>query len=455
MERLEHEYYWGDHQRADKMLRAFNAVYGGANPTQQERDNITNNAVNIVGGKRARSPDGQENIQDVVQRPRTESLIPGGESESDGEQAPAQEKKKDPEAKKVVTKRKKAIEQMDLSSDKDSGSSGDDDNETEEGITYMIGKPIEGSILLPLTPYFENRMKNLKAYVQLTVFDPAWIESDHRQVGKKKTKSLKELQEDDSTATYSGLTPPEELLMTYGAWTDAIDLFIKYVETEYNRPAAAKMFRRHRDNVRKIRSSTKCWMVALRYCMKVRLVVMVVKKKDGKRVMIDAGHLHEEILREAKDDADNNGERKFLENPYVAGGGKESIDPVTGLTKSSAKRNFASNNGGSTSHANKETGLPTNVVMYTGSSSANLSEPWGKPAGAGYQGRNFIENFSSFKKANGTWNPGKKTDANQVFGADGNGKGKVQYKGRGGGNAGTGNSSTGNHTEAEKHCDPT
>lgn len=213
--------------------------------------------------------------------------------------------------------------------------------ETEGGITYRRGKPLGVSSLLPLTPYFENRMKTLKAYVPLTVFEQSWIESDQRAVGKKKVKTLKELQEDDSSATYSGLQPPEELLMTYGFWIDTIDLFIKYLGQEYSRPKAAAMFTRHKENVVKIKHLTRSWMVALRYDMKVRLVAMRVRKEEGKLVMEDAGYLHEDLLREAKEDADAHGERRFLDNPYAPGGEKEHIDPVTGIEKVSTNTTWA------------------------------------------------------------------------------------------------------------------
>ncbi|EGG02694.1 uncharacterized protein MELLADRAFT_91202 [Melampsora larici-populina 98AG31] len=437
MARTEHEYYYGDAERADEMLRAFNAVYGGAPPTQEDRDNITNNVGNNVNRKRKPPAELERVEQHPNQRPRTESLVPGGDSGSENDYTPAEDVR--PEAVTEPAKKKRGTARKEVDQSEEEEQSGDNcrnGTETEDGITYMFGKPIEGTLLLPLTPYFENRMKSLKGYVQLTVFDPAWIEKDHRQVGKKKTKTLKELQDDDLTATYSGLVPPEELLMTYGAWTDAIDLFIKYLECEYNRPVAAKMFRRHKENVVRIKRSTKCWMVALRYCMKVRLVVMVVKKSGGKRVMIDAGVLHEDILREAKEEAENKGERRFQENPYVAGGGKEAIDPTTGQTKNEAKRAFAYQNG----NGNNQ------------NASFNSTGGSFKQANTGYQGRNFIANFNANRRIRGFWNAGQKSDATQVFAANntnsGRGRGSWQTRGRGGST--TGGESTRTVAELDK-----
>ncbi|KAH9807714.1 hypothetical protein DFH28DRAFT_1041408, partial [Melampsora americana] len=223
-------------QLAREMLRGFNLMYGES----QEDDSVETRV------KRRRSP-----TRRADERPRTESLVIGEED--------------------------------------------DEEEITEGGIVYRIGKPIDNLMLLPLTPYFEIRMRTLKAYVPLTIFDVNWIERDQRVIGKKKVKTLKELQEDDSSATYPGLVPNEELLMTYGFWIDAIDLFAKYLEREYERPKAAKMFLRHKENVVMIKRTTKCWMVALRYDMKVRLVTMKVRKGgDGRRMMEDAGYLHED-----------------------------------------------------------------------------------------------------------------------------------------------------------------
>lgn len=116
-------------------------------------------------------------------------------------------------------------------------------------------------------------------------------------------------------------------------------MFIKYIDEEYKRPKAAEMFRRHKANVVQIKRGTKCWMVVLRYCMKVRMLVMTVKTGEGgRREMADAGWWHEDLLREAKEDADANDERRFIDNPYVAGGEKEHLDPSTGQAKQGVTR---------------------------------------------------------------------------------------------------------------------
>ncbi|KAH9813660.1 hypothetical protein DFH28DRAFT_896056 [Melampsora americana] len=306
---------------AREMLRGFNLMYGDS----QDED------CQNVCMKQGRSPK-----RFLNERPRTESLIVGDDNEEEEivvVRSGEEERNKDRHRQQIVEERQ-------VKGSEKGGRRGsitreraeeelEEGEETEGGITYRIGKPINNSSLLPLTPYFEIRMRTLKAYIPLTVFDASRIERDQRATGKKKIKTLKELQEDDSSATYPGLVPNEELLMTYGFWVNAMDLFIRYLEKEYERPKAAKIFLRHKENVVMIKRTTKCWMVALRYDMKVR------KGGDGRKTMEDAGYLHEDLLREAKEDADAAGERCYTDNPYVPGGGKENVDPVTGLLNSS------------------------------------------------------------------------------------------------------------------------
>ncbi|EGG08465.1 uncharacterized protein MELLADRAFT_104863 [Melampsora larici-populina 98AG31] len=122
MRRTENEYYFGDAQRADEMLRAFNAVYGGDHPTQDDRDRVTNNPMNV-----AKDPEGvvREEHQQENRRPRTESLVAGSDSASDsGSEAEARPVKKvevEKSERVVLRKDKKPIEKASESSE-DEGS---------------------------------------------------------------------------------------------------------------------------------------------------------------------------------------------------------------------------------------------------------------------------------------------------------------------------------------------
>ncbi|EGG05472.1 uncharacterized protein MELLADRAFT_88021 [Melampsora larici-populina 98AG31] len=219
---------------------------------------------------------------------------------------------------------------------------GDEVANPEEEITYVDDQQLRNNSLLKLSPCFHQKMTKLKAYVPLTVFNLDWIDRDCEKANQRKVKTVKELQEGDDTMTYSGLQPKDELLLSYGEWLDHMDLFIRYVEEYYNMPKCAENFRKHRQNVIDIRRSTSCWMIALRYCIKVRKLVMQFRLIAGKRVMSNAGVLHEDILRAAKDKVDSSGERSHAENPYVAVA--ETPEPSSAKERSLIKREFAAAN---------------------------------------------------------------------------------------------------------------
>ncbi|EGF97677.1 uncharacterized protein MELLADRAFT_84539 [Melampsora larici-populina 98AG31] len=269
------------------MLKAYKAAYGVV-------------PYDLEDLRAAKCEDVEQPLEHQNERPkrqRTASLIAGNDEPSRPEKSEEQPRLEKPQ------KREREIRDL---------------VDPESDIVF-VDKQFSNSNLLQLSSGINKRMTKLQSYVPLTVFNMEWIDADSQKASNKKTKSLKELQEEES-ATYTGLTPKEELLLTYGDWIDAIDLFIRYVEEQYHMKTCAKMLKEHKKNVIEIRRSTGCWMIALRYCMKVRQLVMQVRiGESGKREMCRAGVLHEDILRAAKDKAESLGERSFAENPYAAG----------------------------------------------------------------------------------------------------------------------------------------
>ncbi|EGG12221.1 uncharacterized protein MELLADRAFT_89317 [Melampsora larici-populina 98AG31] len=173
-----------------------------------------------------------------------------------------------------------------------SGTEEEDLSDPEKEIVFVDDQELSNNNLLKLSNSFHQRMTNLTAFVPLTVFNADWIERDVEKAGLKKLKSVKELQEGDDIPTYSGLTPRDELLLTCAIVVD-------------------------------IRRTTSCWMIALRYCIKVRKLVMQNRLGwDKKRQMSNAGILHNDILRAAKDKAEALGERAYQENPYASSSGE-------------------------------------------------------------------------------------------------------------------------------------
>ncbi|EGG07120.1 uncharacterized protein MELLADRAFT_86064 [Melampsora larici-populina 98AG31] len=348
------------------MLGAYEAMYGDIpfDPEAETRRGRRSNREPVQTGKR---------------RPRTESLI--ADEDPNHARAPARVSTKktrklepEPEATSTVTRAvpnpvqaTSTIPSTSSSNNltsyatpkaKGKGAEKEEEDSTnpEEDITFVDDQQLSNNSLLKLSHCFHQRMTKLKSYVPLTVFNMDWIDRDSEKASQKKLKTVKELQEGDDTMTYSGLQPKDELLLSYGEWIDHMDLFIRYVEEYYHMPKCAENFRQHKTNVIDIRRSTSCWMVALRYCIKVRKLVMQHRMVEGKCVMSNAGVLHEDILRAAKDKAESLGERSHAENPYIAT--VETPDLSVAKERSLIKREFAAanqnNSHGSWRNGNRE-----------------------------------------------------------------------------------------------------
>ncbi|EGG01646.1 uncharacterized protein MELLADRAFT_91911 [Melampsora larici-populina 98AG31] len=326
------------------MLAAFEAMYGHI-PFDPESESDR-------GRQKTRSqPQVEKN------RPRTASLIVDDEPrqrQKEPNRSPATVEIRPPVQRSAVCEPiqsqpnpRPVMPEVMKSKGKSTSKEEEDTGNPEEDITFVDDQQLPNNSLLKLSHCFHQRMTKLKSFVPLTVFNMDWIDRDSEKASQKKVKTVKELQEGDDTMTYSGLVPKDELLLNYGDWLDHMDLFIRYVDEYYNMPRCAKNFRKHKLNVIEIQRSTSCWMVALRYCIKVRKLVMQFRQKDGKRVMSNARILHKDILRAAKDKAEAMGERSQTENPYVTS--SETPDLLGSRERSLIKREFAAanQNGGS------------------------------------------------------------------------------------------------------------
>ncbi|EGG03949.1 uncharacterized protein MELLADRAFT_89776 [Melampsora larici-populina 98AG31] len=306
------------------MLSAYEAMYGEIPFNPEANDGRQTEAPKERGRTRQR-------------RPRTESLIldeePVTVEMTRDQRRPPDERitvqaksTRAPQSNPPTGPRKERKRSLPVEEDSESDALSDPERE----INFVDDQELSNNHLLKLSNGLHQRMTKLQAYVPLTVFNADWIEKDVEKAGLKKVKTVKELQEGDDVPTYSGLTPKDKLLLSYGEWMDCIDLFIRYVEEFYHMERTAEMFRKHKANVIDIRRSTLCWMVALRYCIKVRKLVMQNRTKNGKRQMNNAGILHQDILRAAKDKAEVCGERSYAENPYTTTTGENKLQSSNG-----------------------------------------------------------------------------------------------------------------------------
>ena len=88
---------------------------------------------------------------------------------------------------------------------------------------FAAGKTTETD-LMPLTPYWDEHMLKLDIHIPLTIFNVDWINRDILVAVKNSTKS-----KDKRT----GQVPKNEWWLSYGEWTRATRLFVKYLREVY------------------------------------------------------------------------------------------------------------------------------------------------------------------------------------------------------------------------------
>lgn len=180
--------------------------------------------------------------------------------------------------------------------------------------------------LTPLSPVLMGWLRTFKHFISLTVFNRKFILLDYQAWSSRQTPSESKIAKGAADLRiYGGAPPPEELRMQYEEWRDAMKLFIRYIRAE-GWLTLAERFEGHMEVVDKLRDDMG-WMVALRYCRKIRQGVMrETIDKDIKNFSV----LQKKILHEVEIICGNFTERALATNPYAVGGTRAHIDPLTG-----------------------------------------------------------------------------------------------------------------------------
>lgn len=217
------------------------------------------------------------------------------------------------------------------SSSSTSDSSSDDSSQVEDAeLCYEITE--FGSADLPDLPEkWDKGFRKLRSYVPLTLFNPALLESFYEEEGegKDKTKSGK------SKSSLKLL----ERQMTYGEFIEMSDLEERYAREIYGLDTYADYVVKHKKIVSDLKKTYNCWMIGLRYHLKVRTVIfrrrkLIKSKVKGKTVLKDKflipNGLQPLVERQARHDADRAGDLQHVDNPYAPGGVKFGFNFATG-----------------------------------------------------------------------------------------------------------------------------
>lgn len=219
---------------------------------------------------------------------------------------------------------------LETSSSLDESSLTDSSQEEEAELCYEI-TDFESADLPDLPDKWDKGFKKLISYVPLTLFNPALLESFYDDDGdtreRVKTSKLK-----NSLKTL-------EKRLTYGDFIEMSDLEERYAREIYGLDTYADYVVKHKKIVSELKKTYNCWMIGLRYHLKVRTVIfrrrkLIKSKVKGKTVLKDKvkipNGLQPMVERQARHDADRAGDLQYVDNPYAPGGAKYGFNFATG-----------------------------------------------------------------------------------------------------------------------------
>lgn len=218
----------------------------------------------------------------------------------------------------------------DSSSSTESDSSLDSDEEEKAEMCYDI-TDFQSADLPDLPDKWDKGFKKLRSYVPLSLFKKALLESYYDDEKDQKTKDKLEV----SKTSLKML----EKQLTYGDFIEMCDLEERYARDIYGLDTYADYIFQHKRIVSDLKKSYNCWMIGLRYHLKVRTVIfrrskLIKSRVKGKTVLKDRvkipDGLQPAVERQARHDADRAGDLQYVDNPYAVGGPKFGFNFATG-----------------------------------------------------------------------------------------------------------------------------
>lgn len=285
-------------------------------------------------------------------------------------------KRKANRSKKNVEKERENVPSSESSSDQTS----DDDDSSEDSsdvdraeLCYDI-TDFESADLPDLPDKWDKGFRKLRAYVPLTLFRPTLLESFHEDEVDLKNK-------EKSSLSKSSLKALEKQL-TYGDFIEMCDLEERYAREIYGLDTYADYVVKHKKIVSDLKKLYNCWMIGLRYHLKVRTVIfrrrkLIKSRVKGKTVLQDKvkipNGLQPMVERQAKHDTERVGDLQFVDNPYAPGGVKFGFSFSTGRAQ-----------------------VPTSAAV-----TADKAGEGGTPSQLGIRGRRGIGNRKPFVRGGG------------------------------------------------------
>lgn len=242
------------------------------------------------------------------------------------------------------------------SSSSDSSSSQDSDDAENAELVYDITE-FQSADLPDLPDKWDKGFRKLRSYVPLTLFQTTLLEKYHDEEAESRTKDKSELSK--------GSLKAQEKLLTYGDFIEMSDLEERYAREIYGLHTYADYVVQHKRIISDLKKTYNCWMIGLRYHLKVRTVIfrrrkLIKSKVKGKTVVKDKvkipNGLQPAVERQARHDADCAGDLQFIDNPYAFGGSKFGYSFSTGRPVITAKTTAGAGKSGDSQFANANRG---------------------------------------------------------------------------------------------------
>lgn len=223
------------------------------------------------------------------------------------------------------------------SSSSESSSMTDSSDAEDAKLCYDI-MDFESADLPDLPEKWDKNFRKLRSYVPLSLFRTALLDSYYDDELDQKVKDKSDLSKTSLKI--------EEKQLTYGDFIEMCNLEERYAREIYGLETYADYIVKHKKIVLDLKKSYNCWMIALRYHLKVRTVIfrrrkLIKTKVKGKTVLKDRvkipNGLKPSVEQQARNKADRAGDLQHVNNPYAPGGPKFGFNFSTGRAQVNSK----------------------------------------------------------------------------------------------------------------------
>ncbi|PLW21617.1 hypothetical protein PCASD_18387 [Puccinia coronata f. sp. avenae] len=220
----------------------------------------------------------------------------------------------------------------------------------KEGAVLFIVGEIPDHTYCGLPAFYDKNVKALKGSVPLTIFDPVWQKQAATHHAER--RNVERTVSDERR--YTGHPAPGEWTQSYAQWSRNYQGLISAIKDVYNMPTIANWFCLHRDNINNfMRREGFC--AGFRYDLAIRANAFQCNMiRQDKNVFPDISTYRKKLGEEEKAMALEQDKKKYIDNPYIAGGAREQYNPYTSLEQPAAQQKKSTQENKSKGNGNQQ-----------------------------------------------------------------------------------------------------